>query len=240
MLVTLPLIPGFALQHTLDDDQAIPLQPSKVIAIVIAPVAIGMFIRARQPEFADRFDRPERIASTVLLVLVIAAALFDERENIVTFVKQVGLAALTFNVVSLLVGHFVPRLLRIERRQSIAIGMEIGIHNAVLVIAIAVNVLGNRNIAIPPAVHTIISLFTAAAFGYLVSRRRVDESWATTGSRIERQLATLRGVDGGFSGAHRGLDTARWPGRFREDRSEGEHAEMGRKGDPCVSVCGRA
>ena len=178
-LVTLPLILGFALRHFLADDEAIPLQLGKVIsviALVIAPVAIGMVVRARRPAIAERFDRPVRIASTAFLVLVIASALFDERENILTYVKQVGLAALTFNVLSLLVGYFVPRLFRLGKRQATAIGMEIGIHNAVLAIAIAVNVLGNSNMAIPPAVYTIISLFTAAAFGFLISRGHREES----------------------------------------------------------------
>jgi len=174
-LVTLPLILGFALQHFLEKDQTIPLQLSKVIsviALVIAPVAIGMFVRARWPERADRFDRPVRIASTTFLVLAVAAAVLGQRENILSYAKQVGLAALAFNLVSLSVGYFIPRLLRIERRQAIAIGMEIGIHNAVLAIAIALNVLNNQPMSIPPAVYTIISLFTAAAFGFIVSRRR--------------------------------------------------------------------
>jgi BASS family bile acid:Na+ symporter len=52
--------------------------------------------------------------------------------------------------------------------------MEIGIHNAVLAIAIALNVLNNAAMSIPPAVYTIISLFTAAAFGFIVTRSRAD------------------------------------------------------------------
>jgi BASS family bile acid:Na+ symporter len=173
-LITLPVILGFALQHFLDSDQAIPLQLSKVIsviALVLAPVAVGMVVRTRWPEIANRFDRPVRRASTAFLVLAIAAAVFNERANVVTYVQQVGVAALAFNLVSLLVGYFVPRLFRIERRQAIAIGMEIGIHNAVLAMAIAVNVLGDPTMSIPPAVYAIIALFTAAIFGFIVSRR---------------------------------------------------------------------
>lgn len=180
-LVTLPLILGFALQHFVDSDQTIPLQLGKVIsviALVLAPVAIGMTVRARRPDFADRFDRPVRLASTTFLVIVIAVAVFGERENIVGYVQQVGIAALSFNITSLLVGYFVPRLLRIERRQAIAIGMEIGVHNGVLAITIALNVLGNSAMSIPPAVYAIISLVTAAVFGFVVSRRTPDERGA--------------------------------------------------------------
>jgi BASS family bile acid:Na+ symporter len=180
-LVTLPLILGFALQHFVDSDQTIPLQLGKVIsviALVLAPVAIGMTVRTRRPDFADRFDRPVRLASTTFLVIVIAVAVFGERENIVGYVQAVGIAALSFNITSLLVGYFVPRLLRIERRQAIAIGMEIGVHNGVLAITIALNVLGNSAMSIPPAVYAIISLVTAAVFGFVVSRRTPDERGA--------------------------------------------------------------
>jgi BASS family bile acid:Na+ symporter len=173
-LVTMPLVVGFALQHFLGSDQAIPLQLSKVLAVfavVLVPVAIGMVVRSRRPDVADRFDRPVRHASSVFLVLVIAAAVFKERANVTEYIEQVGLAVLVFNLVSLVVGYFVPRLFRVERRQAIAIGMEIGIHNATLAIAVALNVLGNPTMSIPPAVYGLLALFTAAAFGYLVARR---------------------------------------------------------------------
>ena len=88
-----------------------------------------------------------------------------------TFFKQVGFAALTFNVVSMAIGYYVPYLLKVNKKQSIAIGMEIGIHNGTLAIYIALNVIGNSAMSIPPAVYGLIMFFTAAIFGYLVSRK---------------------------------------------------------------------
>jgi BASS family bile acid:Na+ symporter len=173
-LATLPLLLGFALQHFLGSGHAIPLQLSKVvsvIALVLAPVAVGMAVRAWRPEVANRFNRPVRIASTVFLILVVAFTVFQQRANVVPYAKEVGLAVLAFNLVSLLIGYFVPRLFRIERRQAIAIGMEIGIHNAVLAIAIATTVLDNPAMSIPPAVYAIVALVTAGAFAFIVARR---------------------------------------------------------------------
>ena len=96
-----------------------------------------------------------------------------ERANIGGFFRQVGVAALAFNLASMTVGYFVPLLLRVERRQAIAIGMEIGIHNGTLAIAIAASptLLNNSTMAIPPAIYSLIMFFTAGAFGWLVSRR---------------------------------------------------------------------
>jgi BASS family bile acid:Na+ symporter len=53
---------------------------------------------------------------------------------------------------------------------AIAIGMEIGIHNGTLAIAVALNVLGSPAMSIPPAVYSLCMFFTAGAFGYWVTR----------------------------------------------------------------------
>jgi BASS family bile acid:Na+ symporter len=175
-LLTLPLIVNFSLDHFIGADKSIPLQFSKVIsvvAIVLVPVFIGMAIRSRKPGFADRLDKPVRIISAVFLLLVIAASVVKERANITDYIQAVGLAALAFNLTSLAVGYFVPRIARVEPRQAIAIGMEIGIHNGTLAIAIASSssLLNNSTMAIPAAVYSIIMFVTAGLFGYFVSRR---------------------------------------------------------------------
>jgi BASS family bile acid:Na+ symporter len=110
--------------------------------------------------------------SAIFLVLVIVGAVLKDKENIGLYIQQVGIAAITFNVVSMAVGYFLPRLLNINKSQSIAIGMEIGIHNGTLAIFIALNALNNSVIAMPPAIYSLIMFFTAAGFGFLVNLKR--------------------------------------------------------------------
>lgn len=175
-LFALPFIVNLSLEAFIGAGKAIPLQFDKVVqvfAIVLVPVSIGMLIRAKKRTLADRLDKPVRILSALFLVLVIVSAVMKERANLGDFFRQVGLAALAFNLASMTVGYFVPLLLKVERRQSIAIGMEIGIHNGTLAIAIASSplLLNNSTMAIPPAIYSLIMFFTAGAFGWLVSRR---------------------------------------------------------------------
>jgi BASS family bile acid:Na+ symporter len=175
-LLTLPLIVNLALSHFMGEGRAIPLQADKVIqvfAIVLVPVGIGMAVRSRWPALAVRLGRPVKSVSVVLLVAIVAATIVKERDTLVGSFQQVGLAALAFNLVSMLIGYVVPRLVSVEKRQAIAIGMEIGIHNGTLAIAVASSptLLNNSVMAVPPAVYSVIMFFTAAAFGYLVSRR---------------------------------------------------------------------
>jgi bile acid:Na+ symporter, BASS family len=173
-LLTMPLIVSFSLEHFLGAARAIPLPFDKVvqvISVVLVPAVIGMIVRVRWSRLADRLDRPVRLLSAVFLAGVVVAAVIAERTRIGTAFLQVGPAALVFNLASMAIGYFVPRLARIGQRQSIAIGMEIGLHNGALAIAIAFNVLGSPVMAIPPAVYSLLMFFTAAAFGYAVAPR---------------------------------------------------------------------
>ncbi|HEV2780187.1 MAG TPA: bile acid:sodium symporter family protein [Actinophytocola sp.] len=184
-VVTLPIVVNLALAVFLDDggsaDQAIGLQPAKmaqVVAIVLVPVAIGMWIRARYAGFAERMRRPVRAASIVVLVAVIGVAMFQERANIGGFLEQVGVVALLLSVLSLAIGYAVPRLSRVSHRQAIASSFEIGIHNATLAITIALSpaLLNNSTMAIPAAVYGVVMFLPAGALCWYFARYRARET----------------------------------------------------------------
>ena len=176
-ILTLPLIVNWSLAHFFSDGQAIPLQFDKVLqvfVIVLGPVIIGMFLRSRFPGFADAMARPVKILSAVFLFAVVFVALIQEWETLKTWAPIVGLATLTFNLISLAVGYYVPRFAGIDKRQATAIGMEIGIHNGTLAIAIALSplLLNNGTMAVPAAIYGLIAFVTAAIFGAWLKRRQ--------------------------------------------------------------------
>lgn len=174
-IVTLPIIIGFALGYfepSVGGEQ-VSLPFSKVLevfAIVLIPVGIGMAVRTKAPEFADRMDKPVRILSAVVLALVIIGAIVAERENFFDYMAEVGLIALVFCLLSLGTGYFIPRLLGISQAQSIASAMEIGVHNGTLAITIAISVLGSVPMAVPAAVYSVLMFPVAAIVGALISR----------------------------------------------------------------------
>lgn len=180
-VVTMPLVVNLSIDHFLGSDDQLGLHLSElaqVFAIVLVPVVIGMAVRQRNPLFAARMNRPVRIVSAFVLAFLIIGAALRERENFVEFFADLGPIALIFSVVSLSIGYWVPRLLRVGRRQAIATGMEIGIHNSTLAIAIALSpsLLNNSTMAIPCAVYALVAFVTAAVFGYLVSRSHSREA----------------------------------------------------------------
>jgi len=174
-LFTLPFIVNFAIHYFLESGQVVPMQFGKVLevfAIVLIPVSIGMVLKSKFPKLSVILNKPVKILSALFLVLVIAGVVYQERENVIAYFKLVGLAALVFNVASMALGYYLPRLVKLEKKQAIAIGMEIGIHNGTLAIYIALSVIGSSVISIAPAIYSLIMFFTAAAFGFLVNMKR--------------------------------------------------------------------
>ncbi|WP_327084937.1 bile acid:sodium symporter family protein [Nonomuraea sp. NBC_01738] len=174
---TLPLVTNLSITFFGAEAGALGLQFDKslqVFALVLVPVAIGMLVRARFTAFADRMLKPVKIASAVILALVIVGAVVQELDNIGGYVRDVGLITLAFSLISLTVGYWAPRLARVGREQSIASCMEIGIHNGTLSITVAMGLLGNAQMAIPSATYGVLMFFTAAGAGFLLRRRAVE------------------------------------------------------------------
>lgn len=174
-LFTLPFIVNLSLDYFMQSGEYLPMQfrkVSEVFAIVLVPVALGMTIKANAPHFAKRMDKPVKILSAMFLALVITLITISERHTVVQYFPRLGTPVLLFNVLSMAIGYFLPRLFRVEKRQAIAIGMEIGIHNGTLAIFIALNVMHNPTMALPSGTYGLLMFFTAAAFGMLVNLKR--------------------------------------------------------------------
>lgn len=177
-VITLPLITNFAIAYFRPFDDQLGLQWSKaleVFAIVLLPVALGMLIRRFWPRFASGMDKPVRIASVIILIVVIAGAVASNWTLLVANFAQLALITVLFCVISLTVGFLIPRWLRVGKRQAIATSFEIGIHNATLAIVIAQSVLGSVELSLPAAVYGVLMFFIAFGFGFLIRDRAAAE-----------------------------------------------------------------
>jgi BASS family bile acid:Na+ symporter len=170
----LPVVVGLATWRFMGDGASIGLQFGKfvqVFAVVLIPVAIGVWARYRYSAWAVRMEQPVKIGSGVVLALVIVAAVAQAVDVLTANMGRLGGIALLLSISSLAVGYFVPRLFRVSRPQSIAAAMEIGIHNVTVAIIVAVSVIGNEVMAVPAAVYGVVMFVPAGIVAYLVSRR---------------------------------------------------------------------
>lgn len=174
-VVTLPVIVNLAVAYFQPGDMKVGLQLTKtleVFMIVLVPVALGMLVRGLKPGFAQAMDRPVRIASILILTLVILGAAASSLDVLLANFQALAGIVILFCLFSLGIGFAVPRLLKIERPQAIASAFEVGLHNATLAIVIAQSVLRSPEMTLPGAVYGVLMFPLAAAFGLLITRKR--------------------------------------------------------------------
>lgn len=170
--VSIPLVTNLAISY-FGAEGELGLQFSKVlqvVAIVLVPVAVGMFVRSRSRDFAERADRPVRIFSISVLVIVAVGALLGERANLGTYLEQLGVVTALFCLASLTIGYAGARLMRLNGPQSIATSMEVGIHNTTIALTIALSVLNNTEVAIAAAIYSVFMYVFAPIVGWVISR----------------------------------------------------------------------
>ena len=174
-VLTLPVIVNLSIAWFQPGDMTVGLQLKKTIEvfmIVLAPVGLGMLVRGFKPGFARAMDKPVRLASVVILTLVIAGAVVSNFAVLKDdFIALAGIVV-SFCILSLGIGFIVPRLFRINREQSIASAFEVGLHNATLAIVIAESVLAVPDMSLPAAVYGVLMFPMAAFFGLMISRKR--------------------------------------------------------------------
>jgi len=170
-ILTIPFIVTFALAHFMQEGQQIALNiPATILqicVIVVIPIVIGMLIRHYSPRFAARMGKPVRIASGLVLLIIIVGLVFKEKENFISYFKQAGLAAFLLNALTMIIGFYSARLLKIGKAQATAISIESGIQNGTLAISIAIVLLNNTAFAIAPAVYSLLMFFTGGLVIYI-------------------------------------------------------------------------
>ncbi|KAA1246843.1 bile acid:sodium symporter family protein [Aquimarina sp. RZ0] len=170
-IITIPFIVNFALLYFLEEAQTIKLDPVKtitqILVITVIPVSIGMLIRKYNGDFALKMVKPVRIASAIVLALVIIGIAIKEKDNLVFYFKEAGIIALLLNIITMAIGYYSAKLFRVHHKGAISIGIESGIQNGTLAVSIAVVLLKNTSFAVAPAVYSLLMFFTGGIAVYL-------------------------------------------------------------------------
>lgn len=169
-IFTIPLFVALALRTFMGVDETVDVNVPRIFAqllvIIVIPVSLGMWVRAKKASFANQMERPVKIASALVLALVIAGLIVKEKDNIFTYFQQAGLMALTLNLSTMLLGFGTALVLRLNRAQTLTISIETGIQNGTMAIGVATLALQNSAMAIPAAIYSLIMF--ATGFGLIM------------------------------------------------------------------------
>lgn len=164
-LFSIPFIINLGLKVVLGQNTDIQLDVAttilQVFAIVIVPLVLGMITRKSSNTFADKMEKPVRLASAFVFVLVLVGIIAKEWSNIADYFAQAGLATLLLNLGTMGLGLLSARLLKLPIKQGISISIETGIQNGTLAISIATILLLNSSYAIAAAAYSLIMFATS-------------------------------------------------------------------------------
>ena len=165
-IITIPIIVQFALSHFGNHTQSISVDAVTMIkqlfAIVLIPVSIGMLIKAKYSIFADRMEKPVKIASTIIFILVIIGVVFSIRDVFMNYLSEAGLPSILLNVITMVIGFSMAIVFKLTKPQAISISIETGIQNGTLAITLATIALNNAEYSIVPAIYGLLMFFTGA------------------------------------------------------------------------------
>ncbi|MDE0333901.1 MAG: bile acid:sodium symporter family protein [Defluviicoccus sp.] len=167
-VITIPIIVVFAYARFIGEqagkDISVAGTALGVFLIVAVPVLIGLIVRRFAESFALRFEPAARKISSVLFVLVLAGAIYDQRANIVPYFAQAGLVTLVLNLLMMTIAWLLARMFATGPTQRIAIAIECGLQNGTLAIAVAVLLFGGGLATVPAATYSLIMFATALIY----------------------------------------------------------------------------
>ena len=175
-VLTIPLILALSyeqiLGQALSQDVSVSKIAVSIFLIVTVPVILGMIVRHFGTGFVEKSESLFHKISTGLFVLVLAGAVIQERENVVTYFAQAGLVTLVLNLVMMLIAFYGAKMLGSGQPQRISISIECGLQNGTLAIAVGALLFpGAAGYLVPAATYSLIMFATSLIFMTLVRRQ---------------------------------------------------------------------
>ena len=140
----------------------------KMALVVTVPVILGMIIRRFAENFiSSNINIVNRITG-VLFIVVFAAIWIEERENIISYLGQAGLAVLILNVVMMTLAFYIAKGFATGIPQRKCISLECGLQNGTLAVFVATQIFNDVAYMVPTAAYALIMYITGFIFIYIL------------------------------------------------------------------------
>ena len=142
----------------------------KMALVVTVPVVIGMTIRGFAENFiSSKINIINKITGW-LFVIVFAAIWIEEKDNILTYLAEAGLAVLILNIVMMTLAYFIAKKFVSGIAQQKCIALECGLQNGTLAVFVATLMFDDIAYMIPTAAYALIMYITGFIFIYILRK----------------------------------------------------------------------
>ena len=142
----------------------------KMALVVTVPVVIGMTIRGFAENFiSSKINIINKITGW-LFVIVFAAIWIEEKDNILTYLAEAGLAVLILNIVMMTLAYLIAKKFVSGIAQQKCIALECGLQNGTLAVFVASLMFDDIAYMIPTAAYALIMYITGFIFIYILRK----------------------------------------------------------------------
>jgi len=142
----------------------------KMALVVTVPVIIGMIIRAFAENFISSKINIINKLTSLLFVIVFAAIWIEEKDNILNYLAQAGLAVLILNIVMMMLGYFIAKKFASGIAQQKCIALECGLQNGTLAVFVATLIFDDLAYMVPTAAYALTMYITGFIFIYILRK----------------------------------------------------------------------
>ena len=173
-IFTVPLVTYLALDYFLATGTAPELPIGDMMTMLawltVVPIAIGMVIRHKWSDKAERIIEALRTATFVFLLALIITGSLLAIDVMKQYFLQTAAVALSLNILSMAMGFALGWIFRLNVPQRISITYEVGVQNISLASLVMLTVLNNADYFVVAVVYAAIMKVTALAFMYYARR----------------------------------------------------------------------
>jgi BASS family bile acid:Na+ symporter len=174
-VVTLPFVIDLSLHHFTGSGVPGELPVGRLVRgvffLTTVPVALGMLLKRRRPDFTARVLKATERAATALFLLIVIATFVSQRQALVDNFAAIGPAAVSLNLAAMAAGLGVALLAGLALRDRIAIVIECSLHNAAVGIFIAATVLQVPQMTVPSVIYALLMNVSALLLIAYMRRR---------------------------------------------------------------------
>ena len=149
---------------SISSDISIAKVALKMALVVTVPVLFGMIIRKMFSNFIlSKINLIDKL-SGILFVIVFTAIYIEERNNILTYILQAGLAVLILNIVMMTLAFLIAKKFTSGISQQKCIAIEGGLQNGTVAVFVATLIFDDVAFIIPTAAYALIQYLTGFLF----------------------------------------------------------------------------
>jgi len=149
---------------SISSDISIAKVALKMALVVTVPVLFGMIIRKMFSNFIlSKINLIDKL-SGILFVIVFTAIYIEERNNILAYILQAGLAVLILNIVMMTLAFLIAKKFTSGISQQKCIAIEGGLQNGTVAVFVATLIFDDVAFIIPTAAYALIQYLTGFLF----------------------------------------------------------------------------